>query len=308
MFHGRTGIHDDIQAGCVGTLRCGCVDHAQLKPDGLDAQSILLSDGLVDDRTDPLAVDEAVHDLDRVRDISEPAIAALAKGVLTAKIDGHNVHAEPVAQVPADAVRGAFGVGGQADNGPGRRRRQQPLDYFGVQPRRHSTDPGRYGQRPPTGGWLKSTKAGAIIADMIIRPIRSDDRRAWAPLWQGYLEFYRAALTPEVTDGTWAALCDPSSPVHGLVAEEDDHLVGLAHLIVHPTTWARRPTCYLEDLYVAKPWRGQDIARRLIEAVYAFADESGVGSVYWLTQEYNAPARSLYDTLAHRTSFVVYQR
>ena len=308
MLHGRTGIHDDIQAGCVGTLRCGFVDHAQLKPDGLDAQSIPLSDGLVDDRADPLTVDEAVHDLDRVRDISKPAVAALAKGVLTAKIDGHDVHAEPVAQVAADAVRRAFGVGGQADNGPGRRRRQQPFDYPGILPRSHSTDPGRSGQRPPTGGWRKRTKAGAIIADMIIRPIRDDDRQAWEPLWHGYLEFYRAALTPEVTDGTWAALCDPSSPVHGLVAEQDDQLVGLAHVIVHATTWATHPTCYLEDLYVAKPWRGQDAARRLIEAVYAFADESEAGSVYWLTQEYNAPARSLYDTLAHRTSFVVYQR
>jgi GNAT superfamily N-acetyltransferase len=151
-------------------------------------------------------------------------------------------------------------------------------------------------------------KAGAIIADMIIRPIRNDDRQAWEPLWHGYFEFYRAALMPEVTDATWAALCDPTSPVHGLVAEQDDQLVGLAHLIVHATTWATHPTCYLEDLYVAKLWRGQDIARRLIEAAYAFADESGAGSVYWMTQEYNAPARSLYDTLAHRTSFVVYQR
>ena len=50
------------------------------------------------------------------------------------------------------------------------------------------------------------------------------------------------------------------------------------------------------------------VARRLIEAVYAFADGRGASGVYWLTQEYNAPARSLYDTLAHRTSFVVYQR
>jgi GNAT superfamily N-acetyltransferase len=143
---------------------------------------------------------------------------------------------------------------------------------------------------------------------MIIRPIRTDDRGAWEPLWDGYLAFYRATLTPEVTEQTWAGLCDPSSAVHGLVAEQDGQLVGLAHLIMHPTTRATRPTCYLEDLYVAKPWRGQDIARRLIEAVYAFADQSGAAGVYWLTQEYNAPARSLYDTLAHRTSFVVYQR
>jgi GNAT superfamily N-acetyltransferase len=146
------------------------------------------------------------------------------------------------------------------------------------------------------------------VHEMIMRPIQTKDREAWEPLWQGYLDFYRTALTPEVTEQTWAALCDPSSTVHGLVAEHDHQLVGLAHVIMHATTWATRPSCYLEDLYVAKQWRGQDIGSRLIEAVYAFADESGAGSVYWLTQEYNAPARSLYDTLAHRASFVVYQR
>jgi hypothetical protein len=52
----------------------------------------------------------------------------------------------------------------------------------------------------------------------------------------------------------------------------------------------------------------RDVARRLIEAVYAFADGFRPASVYWPIQEYNAPARSLYDTLAHRTSFVVYRR
>lgn len=143
---------------------------------------------------------------------------------------------------------------------------------------------------------------------MIIRPLSADDRGAWEPLWRGYLEFYRAALTPDVTERTWAALIDPNSAVHGLLAETDDQLAGLAHLVLHPTTWATRPSCYLEDLYVAKSWRGRNVARRLIQAVYTFADESGAATVYWLTQEYNAPARSLYDTLAHRTSFVVYER
>jgi GNAT superfamily N-acetyltransferase len=96
--------------------------------------------------------------------------------------------------------------------------------------------------------------------------------------------------------------------VHGLVAEQEDQLAGLAHLVLHPTTWSTHPTCYLEDLYVAKSSRGGDVAHRLIGAVYAFADGFGPASVYWLTQEYNAPARSLYDTVAHRTSFVVYRR
>jgi len=108
-------------------------------------------------------------------------------------------------------------------------------------------------------------------------------------------------LIPEVTERTRAERA--TSAAHGLVAEQEDHLAGLAHLVLYPTTWATYPTCYLEDLYVAKPWRGGDVAHRLIEAVYAFADGFGPASVYWLTQEYNAPARSLHDTLAHRTSF-----
>jgi hypothetical protein len=91
---------------------------------------------------------------------------------------------------------------------------------------------------------------------VIIRPIRADDRERWDLLWQSYLDFYRAVLTPEVTEGTWAALCDPTSAVHGLVAEQEDRLTGFAHLVLHPTTWAIHPTCYLEDLYVAKQWRG----------------------------------------------------
>lgn len=143
---------------------------------------------------------------------------------------------------------------------------------------------------------------------MIIRAIRPDDREDWQPLWQGYLDFYRAVLAPEVTERTWTALVDGDSTVHGLVAEEDGQLIGFAHLIMHPTTWASSPSCYLEDLYIAKSSRGRGVGRQLIEAVYRFADESGAAKVYWLTQEYNAAARSLYDTVAHRTSFVVYQR
>jgi hypothetical protein len=48
-------------------------------------------------------------------------------------------------------------------------------------------------------------------------------------------DFYRAVLTPEVTERTWEAMCDPTSAVHGLVAEREDQLAGLAHLVLHPT-------------------------------------------------------------------------
>ena len=46
----------------------------------------------------------------------------------------------------------------------------------------------------------------------------------------------------------------------------------------------------------------------LIHAVYTEADRVKAASVYWMTQEFNAEGRALYDTLARRTSFIRYER
>jgi len=50
------------------------------------------------------------------------------------------------------------------------------------------------------------------------------------------------------------------------------------------------------------------VGRALIQAVYAAADRVKAGAVYWMTQEFNAEGRALYDTLAPRTSFIRYER
>jgi GNAT superfamily N-acetyltransferase len=137
---------------------------------------------------------------------------------------------------------------------------------------------------------------------------RSTDRAEWDELWRGYLRFYRSRLEPEITELTWARLLDPSVQPHGLVAEVDGRLVGFAHYLFHPSTWSASAYCYLEDLFTAPEARGLGVGRALIEAVYEAADAAGASSVYWQTQEFNADGRALYDTLAQRTSFIVYRR
>lgn len=141
-----------------------------------------------------------------------------------------------------------------------------------------------------------------------IRAIRPGDRESWQGLWNGYLRFYRQHLAPEITAATFARLLDERVQPHGLVAERDGKLVGFAHYLFHPTTWSQRESCYLEDLFVDPAMRGAGIGRSLIQAVYAAADEAQVASVYWMTQEFNAAGRALYDTLARRTSFIRYER
>jgi GNAT superfamily N-acetyltransferase len=141
-----------------------------------------------------------------------------------------------------------------------------------------------------------------------VRPLESRDFDAWLRLWDGYNSFYRNEVTAEVTENTFRRLHEGADGFFGLVAEHDGGLVGLAHAIFHPSTWTTRSYCYLEDLFVARTHRGSGVARALIEALYAEADRRGADSVYWHTQSYNAPARSLYDQVARPTSFVVYER
>jgi GNAT superfamily N-acetyltransferase len=141
-----------------------------------------------------------------------------------------------------------------------------------------------------------------------VRPLQARDFDAWHLLWDGYNSFYRHEVTAEVTEDTFRRLHEGADGFFGLVAEHEGGLVGLAHAIFHPSTWTTRTYCYLEDLFVAGPHRGSGAARSLIEALYAEADRRGADSVYWHTQSYNAPARSLYDQVAKSTSYVVYER
>ena len=141
-----------------------------------------------------------------------------------------------------------------------------------------------------------------------IRRPSAPDHAPWQSLWQGYLRFYRSRLDADVTALTWTRLLDPDVQPHGLVAELDGRLVGFAHYLFHPSTWSASSYCYLEDLFTAPEARGRGVGRALIEAVAAAADAAGASRLYWQTQEFNAEGRALYDTLARRTSFIVYER
>jgi GNAT superfamily N-acetyltransferase len=141
-----------------------------------------------------------------------------------------------------------------------------------------------------------------------VRPLRSDEREAWEPLWRRYLQFYEAAVEPEVTETTWRRLHDPSEPMRVLGAFLDDRLVGIVHYLFHRSTWTIGDYCYLQDLFTSADARGLGAGRALIEAVYDDARTAGASRVYWLTHESNATARALYDTLADRPGFIEYGR
>lgn len=145
------------------------------------------------------------------------------------------------------------------------------------------------------------------MSDLVIRPARTEDEARWRALWAGYLRFYRASLAPAVTDRTWARLLDPGSQLHALVAERQGDVIGLCNYVFHDTTWSEAPICYLQDLYVDPDARGGGAAKALILACRDDARARGAFRLYWQTQEYNGAARSLYDTIVPRSSFIVYR-
>jgi GNAT superfamily N-acetyltransferase len=150
------------------------------------------------------------------------------------------------------------------------------------------------------------TKANMPVS---IRPLRNTDAVEWRRLWTDYLTFYKTTLPETIKDSTFARLLDPKCPdLNGLVAEQDDNLIGLTHYIFHRHGWRLEDTVYLQDLFVDPAARGTGCGRGLIEAVYAEADKAGTPSVYWLTQSGNAAGRLLYERVGTPTDFIKYQR
>ena len=143
-----------------------------------------------------------------------------------------------------------------------------------------------------------------------VRLIEAKDKASWLRLFKGYIAFYEATVPDDVIELVWQRMMHGGSDAHiGLVAVgDDDRPVGLAHILLHRSTWSPTHYCYLEDLFVAPELRAEGIGRALIEAVYRHADALGCTRTYWMTDETNYRARGLYDQMATKGAFVQYRR
>jgi len=151
-----------------------------------------------------------------------------------------------------------------------------------------------------------------MATELSVRFVTRQDYDRWLALWDGYNAFYgrsgTTALTGEITATTWARFFDAYEPVHALVAERGGELLGLTHYLLHRSTTAIEPLCYLQDLFTSEAARGKGVGRVLINGVYERAKAAGCRRVYWQTHETNHTAMQLYDKLAERSGFVVYRK
>jgi GNAT superfamily N-acetyltransferase len=144
------------------------------------------------------------------------------------------------------------------------------------------------------------------MTEIAIRDVTEADHAAWLPLWRAYQVFYKVDLPEAATRTLWARMLDPAEPVHGALAWAGGEAIGVAHWLMHRSTWMVEDICYLNDLFVAPERRGGGGGGRLIEHVYAAAQAAGCSRVYWLTHETNTTAQALYNRIATKTGFIHY--
>lgn len=137
-----------------------------------------------------------------------------------------------------------------------------------------------------------------------VSQLQAPDRPAWEVLARGYKAFYNAPISDQEYTKAWDRLLAQDG-VYALGAFVEGRLVGIAHYLFHTSTWTPS-VCYLQDLFTTPQARGKGVARALIEAVAGQARQRGAARCYWLTQEHNATARSLYDKVATYIGFIRY--
>lgn len=142
---------------------------------------------------------------------------------------------------------------------------------------------------------------------IVIVPAGEAHEAGWRRLYEGYATFYRRELTPAIAGNVWAWLQDPAHELEGVLALDGERPVGLAHFRRMPSPLRGADIGFLDDLFVDPACRGRKVGEALIGHVAAVARERGWGVVRWITADDNYRARTLYDRLAKKTSWNLYE-
>jgi len=142
-----------------------------------------------------------------------------------------------------------------------------------------------------------------------VRAVQPADEAQWRDLFSAYREFYALEPSTVVVERVWGWIADAGHETEALVAVDDDGtLGGLAHYRRFARPSSGTTGLWLDDLFTRPDLRGGGIGRILIDAVGRIAETESLSVVRWITNENNATARSLYDTMATATKWVTYDK
>src|SRR6056300_58021 len=124
----------------------------------------------------------------------------------------------------------------------------------------------------------------------MIRNIERKDKENWIKLYCGYAKFYKAPMNQDILDVLWEWLHDKNHVVNGICFELDGKIVGIAHYRTMP-----------------RPIKGQYIAQKLINHLKSLSKNNNWDGIRWITHSSNKNAKKLYDKIADKTGFELYE-
>ncbi len=145
-----------------------------------------------------------------------------------------------------------------------------------------------------------------------VRHVNEGDFASWTTLFRGYCQFYGRATSDEHQLQIWQWI-HTDKVMEALVAVEIDSSgqeVGAPKGLAHLREWIRPlrgvRSGYLDDLFVDPAVRGTGV----VDALFAEIDKLALARewdvVRWTTADDNYRARSFYDKVAVRTSWITY--
>lgn len=140
-----------------------------------------------------------------------------------------------------------------------------------------------------------------------VRHLKSNDYTNWLDVYRHYADHYNVPLSESGITATWSWLIDDDHPSNCIVAEINLSLVGLAHYRAMPSPLKGKNIGFLDDIIVTPSERGTVVAKLLFDELKIIGRREKWDIIRWITKDDNYRARSLYDKLASKTDWNMYE-
>ena len=141
----------------------------------------------------------------------------------------------------------------------------------------------------------------------MIREIQLKDKEQWEKLYKGYANFYKVEMNEQILQTVWDWLHNKNHEVDGLVYEINNSIVALAHYRKMPRPLKGNNIGFLDDLYVDPEHRGKRIGEKILNKLKEISKSKEWNLIRWITRDDNLRAKSLYDRVAQKTTWKLYE-
>ena len=141
----------------------------------------------------------------------------------------------------------------------------------------------------------------------MIREIRLDDKNQWEVLYRGYADFYKVEINNKILNTVWEWIHDKNHDVCGLLYEQNNKIIGLAHYRKMPSPLRGKYIGFLDDLFVDPIHRRNGVGEKIIKEIKAISIRNNWNLVRWITRDDNTTAKFLYEKFSKKTNWDVYE-